>query len=72
MRWLTSCCITLMLWRYCHTPCGSGLIQAYLGKALVRRCSHSAPGSSLLYSTLPPGCRISYGLIVASPTKISL
>ncbi len=62
----------LMLWRYCHTPWGSGLIHANRGKACVRRCNHSAPGSSLLYSTLPPGCRISYGLMVASPTKMSL
>src|SRR5450830_752483 len=72
MRWPTSCWITLMLWRYCQTPCGSGLIQANLGKALVSRCSHSEPASSLLYSTLPPGCKISYGLMVASPMKISL
>ena len=27
---------------------------------------------STLDSTLPPGCRISYGLMVASPTKMSL
>ncbi len=37
MRWFISCWTTLMLWRYCHTPCGSGLIQANFGNALVRR-----------------------------------
>ena len=37
MRLLTSCWMMLMLWRYCHTPWGSGLIHANLGKACVRR-----------------------------------
>ena len=72
MRWFISCEMIEMLWRYCHTPCGSGLIQTNFGNAWVSRCSHSAPASSLLYSTLPPGCRFSYGLIVVSPTKINL
>ena len=72
MRWFMICWTTLMLWRYCHTPCGSGLIQANFGNALVSRCSHSTPASSLLYSTLPPGYKISKGLIVASPMKMSL
>ena len=30
------------------------------------------PGSSFVYSTLPPACTSSYGLIAASPTKIEL
>src|SRR3989344_922113 len=37
MRLLTSCWMMLMLWRYCNTPWGSGLIHANLGKACVRR-----------------------------------
>ena len=28
MRWFISCWTMEMLWRYCHTPCGSGLIHA--------------------------------------------
>ncbi len=55
----SNCRMRPILCRYCQTPCGSGLIQACFGKAWVSRCSHSAPGSSLWYSTLPPGCTIS-------------
>ena len=49
----------LTLANFARIAGGSGLIQANFGKAWVSRWSHSAPGSSLLYSTLPPGCRIS-------------
>ncbi len=45
--------------RYCHTPSGSGLSQANLGKALVKRASQALPAYSLLYSTEPPGCSTS-------------
>ena len=51
---------------------GCGLIQANFGYARVRRSSHTRPGSAFQCSTLPPGCTISYGLMVASPTKMSL
>lgn len=37
MRLLMSCWMMLMLWRYCHTPWGSGFIHANLGKACVSR-----------------------------------
>jgi DNA-binding transcriptional ArsR family regulator len=59
MRWFISCLMMETDWRYCHTPSGSGLSQTNLGKALVKRVSHSAPGSSLLYSTEPPACSTS-------------
>ncbi|MNL48401.1 hypothetical protein D3C87_1712600 [compost metagenome] len=54
-----SCRITPIDWRYCHNPSDSGLSQMNFGNAWVKRASHVDPASSLLYSTLPPGCRIS-------------
>ncbi|MGQ9724919.1 MAG: hypothetical protein ACUVVU_06140 [Tepidimonas sp.] len=37
----------------------------------LRRCSRSAPAPALWYSTLPLGCKISYGLIVAEIKQIA-
>src|SRR3569833_4788778 len=59
-------------WRYCHKPSGSGLSQTNFGNVQVKRCSQTAPASSLSYSPEPLALRISCGLMVASPTKISL
>src|ERR1700722_7041595 len=56
--------------RQCDCRCG--LIQANFGKCLVNRCSQTLPGSAFQCATLPPGCVISYGLMVASPTRINL
>jgi len=58
--------------RYSHSRSGSGFSHAWWGNWSAKRRSHTAPASGLLYSTEPPGCSTSYGLIVASPTKISL
>jgi lipid-binding SYLF domain-containing protein len=49
-----------------------GVDPGELGEGVGQALQPFGAGSSLLYSTLPPGCRISYGLMVASPTKISL
>ena len=38
IRLLISCPMMLMLWRYCHTPCGSGLSQAKRGYTPSSRC----------------------------------
>src|SRR4029453_12989040 len=56
---------------YSHARGGSGFHQITRRKWSPRRFNHSTPGSSFAYSTLPPSCRSSYGLIAASPTKMS-
>ena len=56
---------------YSHERGGMGLSHATRLKWLVTRCSHALPVSLFVYSTLPPSISISYGLIAASPTKIT-
>jgi hypothetical protein len=42
MRCCTGCCMTLMLWRYCHTPCSSGLIRRTWERWWSTAAHHSA------------------------------
>ena len=56
---------------YSQPRSGSGLSQIDFGNCSTSRCSHTTPGSSFMYSTLPPSCTSSYGLIAASPTNTS-
>ena len=53
------------------TRSGSGFHHTTRRKCSKMRVSHTIPGSSLVYSTLPPAWVSSYGLIAASPTKIT-
>src|ERR1700692_3165434 len=66
MRLPSNCRIRSIDARYGHRLCASGLSHAWCAKVLVKRCSQTAPLSALLYSTKPPGCSISYGLMVTS------
>ena len=48
-----------------------GFSHTRRGKAPHRRCIHTAPGSGFQCSMLPPGCTISKGLRLASPTRMT-